>query len=391
METTDKRSVLIVGSGRLAHRVRKMVEENNYTVLHFDNVGEIANSKYHTIEKIGIALKDIDLQSVSMTYLLDEKDEKNLELIIALISLQKDIRITASLFNENIAPHLQAIHPNLTILNPAKIAAHAFVKALDEPVTRMLRYEPVQNDTKIKKTASDKLLKKLIITFGLMSFTATIYFRVYEHMSWLDASYFIVTTITTVGYGDINLLHASSLSKVIGIILILSSTVFMYSIFQLLLERILKKRVQQALGRKKYNYKNHVIVCGLGRLGYFIVEELLQRGEKIIIIEKNEDLENIDYFRNQGVDVYVGNARLGRILKDANVSSAKAIISVTSDDYINLEIGLNARSFQPGLRVILRIFDDSMATQLKEHLDIHLTLSMSAVADEIFFAELQNI
>jgi Trk K+ transport system NAD-binding subunit len=72
-------------------------------------------------------------------------------------------------------------------------------------------------------------------------------------------------------------------------------------------------------------------------------------------------------------------------LEDVNVSKAKALISVISNDYLNLEIGLNARSQQPNLRVILRIFDDQVATNIKNVLDIQLALSMSALVDDLVF------
>jgi voltage-gated potassium channel Kch len=201
----------------------------------------------------------------------------------------------------------------------------------------------------------------------------------------------VVVTVATVGYGDINLQHATALSKVVGIVLILSSTVFIWMIFSLTIDRIIKNRVQRELGRKQYRMKNHIILCGLGRLGYFIAEELLNKGEKFIIVEVAETSSNIEYFRSHGVAVYTGNARLPRVLQDVNVAGARALISVISDDYANLEIGLSARSFQPNLRLILRIFDASMAKVIKEKLDIHLTLSMSAIADDAFAAKLDDV
>ena len=202
--------------------------------------------------------------------------------------------------------------------------------------------------------------------------------------------YFVVVTIATVGYGDINLLNSSSISKIINITLILSSTLFIWLIFSLTVDRIIKKRTQLALGRKKYFYRNHVILCGLGRLGYFIAKELILRGEKIIIIEKDENSNYIDYFRSKNIDVYIGDARLPRILKNANVMHAKAVISVINNDYTNLEVGLNARSFDSNLRLILRIFDEAMSNKIRENLDIHLTLSMSAIADEDFIKLIRN-
>jgi Trk K+ transport system NAD-binding subunit len=143
------------------------------------------------------------------------------------------------------------------------------------------------------------------------------------------------------------------------------------------------------VGRKKYYYKNHVIICGLGRLGYFIADELQKSGERIIIIESNQDSPNMEYFRNLGIDVYLGNARLPHVLQDVGAENCRALISVINDDYTNLEIALNARYFQPDLRLILRIFDESMAKVIKEKFDIHLTKSMSFIAGEKFASILE--
>jgi hypothetical protein len=200
----------------------------------------------------------------------------------------------------------------------------------------------------------------------------------------LDAAYFVVASITTVGYGDINLLKASDTSKVVDIFMVLSSVAIVSLVFSLILDRIIKQRAQYAMGRKTYAYKNHIVVCGLGRLGYFIVEELLQRGEKIVIIESDEHSPNIAHFRAKNVDVYIGDARLPKVQQDVGVESCHALLSVTNDDYANLEIGLNARHFRPDVCLILRIFDESMAEIIREKFDINLTESMSFLAAQEF-------
>ena len=102
------------------------------------------------------------------------------------------------------------------------------------------------------------------------------------------------------------------------------------------------------------------------------------------MIERNEGSPNIQHFRAQGADVYIGDARLPGVLQDAGVMHAKALYSVVDSDFGNLEIGLNARAFDPRLRLILRIYDDSMSKMVRENLDIRLTYSMTAIADEAF-------
>jgi voltage-gated potassium channel Kch len=70
-------------------------------------------------------------------------------------------------------------------------------------------------------------------------------------------------------------------------------------------------------------------------------------------------------------------------LRDAGLERAKAILSVTSDDLSNLEVGLKARMLHPGLRVVLRIFDQDLARSLNEQLDIHFAFSTSAITADV--------
>lgn len=383
--------ILILGSGHLAYRIENLIKQRTTEYTHITSEEFRLKQKDGAMyDSLAAVLNREALQNISMVYIVDDKDEFNLEMIISLMALRNDLPVTASLFNENIIPHLLAGHPNLHIVNPAKIAAPYFVQALYTNVVRTL--PPVEsNHTDKTVHHKDNLIKILLVSFACIIILATAYFCIAENLSFIDSLYFVIVTVATVGYGDINLLNSHPATKVAGIILILSSTVFIWLIFSLTIDRIIKSRVQLALGRKRYNYKDHIIICGLGRLGFFIAKELIEKNEKIVIIEPDENCVNIDYFRARGVDVYIGNARLPHVLKDTGAANARAVISVVDDDYANLEIGLSARSFQPGLRLILRIFDAQMADKIKETLDIHLTLSMSALADDEFAKFLKEV
>ncbi|MCE9600880.1 MAG: potassium channel family protein [Gemmatimonadetes bacterium] len=380
------RPVLIFGAGHLAVRIRKLATANGDAVTSLTHATiHPGHAESSAMDAIGRALRDVDVDALSAVFLVDDRDEHNLEMLLALISTASTLPIVASLFNENVAPHLQAAHPNLRILNPAKLAAAAFVEALDTPLTRTLRYVPAPMAEDPAPRRVDRTIPRLLAGFVALVATAVAYFHLADGLGWLDALYFVVVTTATVGYGDINLLNASAFSKIVGIALILASTCFIWMIFSLTVDRIIKRQEQMALGRKRYDLRDHVILCGLGRLGYFIAEGLLRRGEQVMIIEANESLSTLDHLRSMGATVYVGDARLARVLRDVGVTRAKALFSVINNDFVNLEVGLNARSFAPGLRLIVRVFDDSMSRLMKDHLDIHLTLSMSAIADQLIF------
>jgi D-arabinose 1-dehydrogenase-like Zn-dependent alcohol dehydrogenase len=383
------RRVAVIGSGHLARRIQTLAASRGHAVVHLSHgTTRLDDSDESAAGTLGRALQGMDLSNVAAVYVVDDRDERNLEVLVSLLSMHGTFLIVASLFNEHVAPHLRAAHPNIRVLNPARIAAPAFIQALDVTLSHSLRYAPARIPEDPPRAGGDRLMRTLLIGFIVVLAGATTYFRLAERLSWLDALYFVIVSASTVGYGDITMLHASPLSKVMAILLLLSSTIFIWMIFSLTIDRLIKQRVQLALGRKRYAYSGHVVVCGLGRLGQFVAEGLLARGERLVIVEQREDAVAVHRLRALGADVYVGDARVPQVLSDVGVRRAKALYSLVDDDYVNLEIGLNGRTFEPDLRLILRMFDEAMSRRIKEHLDIHLTLSMTAIADEQFLAEL---
>lgn len=381
------KNVLVFGSGHLASRVCALAASRDYRPVRMAEdqlLGQVDHpSRFEVIRQ---ALAGVDLEALSFAILVDDRDERNLEIAIALCSFNPRLPVVASMFNENIAPHLRAANPALSILNPARIAAAVFVDALETPLRHQLRYAPQPSADQRAPARTDRLIRALVAGFALLLLAATSYFHFAERLSWLDALYFVVVTTATVGYGDISLLHSSTASKVAGIAMILASTAFIWMIFSLTVDRIIKRRVQLALGRHTHTQRDHVIVCGIGRLGRLVGEALLKRGERVLVVEQDEHSEGVEYLRALGADVYFGDARSPRVLQEAGVRQAKALYSLVANDFVNLEVGLSARSFVPGMRLILRIHDESMAQRIKEQFDIHLSFSMSAIADEKFLA-----
>ncbi|MGW8144986.1 MAG: potassium channel family protein, partial [Anaerolineales bacterium] len=108
-------------------------------------------------------------------------------------------------------------------------------------------------------------------------------------------------------------------------------------------------------------YKNHVIICGLGRIGYRVALELQKYERDIVAIELNENGRFIEKAKSIGIPVIVADARRSDNLIKANVEKADAIIPCTENELTNLEIALDARELNPGIKVVMRMFDPELA------------------------------
>lgn len=131
-------------------------------------------------------------------------------------------------------------------------------------------------------------------------------------------------------------------------------------------------------------YSGHVVLCGLGRVGRRTLEQLIALGEDVVVLEKNPDNINLAFARKNHIPVVIGSGREEGILNDLNLREAKSIICATDDDLVNLEIAMDARKISPNIRVVLRMFDQEMASKVREAFDIHVSFSTAAQAAPLF-------
>jgi Trk K+ transport system NAD-binding subunit len=133
-------------------------------------------------------------------------------------------------------------------------------------------------------------------------------------------------------------------------------------------------------------YHDHIVVCGLGRIGYRVVEELTRLGEQVIGIESNEEDPFLVEVDRMGVPVLLGDARQEDMLEKACVGRASAIVVCTADDLTNLAVALEARERNPAIKVVLRMFDADLAARVQSGFGIHTAFSTTALAAPSFAA-----
>jgi Trk K+ transport system NAD-binding subunit len=151
---------------------------------------------------------------------------------------------------------------------------------------------------------------------------------------------------------------------------------------------LLRARLGGALEVRRIPDSGHVVVCGLGNIGFRVVEELVRSGERVVVIEQSRDARFVPTTRRLGVPVLSGDATVAAVLRQAHSAQARAVIAATSDDLINLEIALMAREINPGQRVVLHLSDPNLAEMLRETANIRLALSIPTLAAPAFVAAL---
>ena len=137
-------------------------------------------------------------------------------------------------------------------------------------------------------------------------------------------------------------------------------------------------------------YRNHVIVCGLGRVGMRTIEQLLEAGHEPVAIERNWTSEFVEHVINHKVPVVLGDAREPLTLHRAGLAHARTVVAAINNDLLNLEIALTVRQIHPQTRIILRIFNDELDLNLERSIGRHTAFSASALAAPTYAAAAVN-
>ena len=131
---------------------------------------------------------------------------------------------------------------------------------------------------------------------------------------------------------------------------------------------------------KASTMRDHVVLCGLGHLGYRVLKQLLASGTEVVALEKDPDCRFLPQAKATGTPVLLRDMKDDQALMEAGVPHSRSIIIATNDDMANLEVTLDARRMNPKVRVIMRLFDQQIASKIKDAFLIDEAFSSAALA-----------
>lgn len=127
-------------------------------------------------------------------------------------------------------------------------------------------------------------------------------------------------------------------------------------------------------------YRDHVVLCGLGHLGARVLQELHSANIPVVVIEKEKERRFLTLAKELAVPVMLRDMTDDQALVDAGVPHARVIIIATNNDMANLEVALDSRRLNPKIRVIMRLYDQQIASKISSAMMIDAAFSSSALA-----------
>jgi voltage-gated potassium channel len=205
------------------------------------------------------------------------------------------------------------------------------------------------------------------IVFGLIITLGSIGYWLIEGWSWLDAFYMSIITVTTVGFGEIHpLTPAGRLFTAVLIVLGVAGITYAFSaltnyVIAGELGGILEKR---RMARRVNLLREHYIVCGFGRVGHQVCDELKRERKPLVVVDANTP--SVERARSQGYPVVIGDAGEDQVLQEAGIERAQGLVAAVDSDAANLLVVLSARALNPDLYIVARAnFEDTEAKMLR--------------------------
>jgi voltage-gated potassium channel len=187
-----------------------------------------------------------------------------------------------------------------------------------------------------------------------------------DEWSWLDAAYMCAITLTTVGYGETHALDDNG--RIFTIIFLFGGVFLLFYSATEIIRAVVSGQLRSILGREQMKHalediRDHIIVCGMGRMGRLVCQEFERQKTPYVLIDRNESLIS-EWTGHFGIPLH-GDVTEDDVLKHAGVERAKVLVAVVPSDADNLYITLSARVLNPKIFIVARAEHEAADAKLR--------------------------
>ena len=193
----------------------------------------------------------------------------------------------------------------------------------------------------------------------------TIGYRLIENTDWWDAFYMTVITLTTVGYREV--FPLSYAGEVFTVLLLFAGLGLILLVAMEIGRTVLEGELREVFGQARRSrmiesLSGHEIVCGFGRMGQAVVEELRRARRTVVVVESKA--EKVHRLKALNVPVVAGDATTEAALRSAGIERARGLVACLNDDAHNVYTVLTARSLNPELFIVARAGEEGAVARI---------------------------
>lgn len=191
-------------------------------------------------------------------------------------------------------------------------------------------------------------------------------YMTFAHYPLFEAAYMALTTITTIGYGEV--LPLGPAGRVFNMFYIVIGVATVLVAFGVLTQAMIELELSGYLQKRRRrrmidNLKSHFIVCGYGRVGRSASEELKKSGVPILVVDRNE--ERVERALQAGLLAVAADSTRDEVLRDVGIDRARGLIAALATDADNTYLILTAKALNPLLPVATRVSEEESERKLR--------------------------
>jgi voltage-gated potassium channel len=184
----------------------------------------------------------------------------------------------------------------------------------------------------------------------------------------IDAFYMTFITVATIGYSEVIDLHGNPAGRLFTVVIALAGIGTMSYMFSNVTAFMLESNLNRTYRRRRMQAQidalnGHYIVCGAGRIGGYVIEELRTDRRRFVVIENDPGILERHLDHDPRLLILEGDGSDDEMLLRAGVKRAAGIFAVTGDDSKNLVVSLSAKQLNPAVRVVARVHDQRNAAK----------------------------
>jgi Trk K+ transport system NAD-binding subunit len=348
VSTTEGQSVLVLGeAGGLGEALARRLEQGGTPV---ERAMSLSDSQVSAI---------LSERRWSAVAVVTRDDVLALRLTLLAAHLRSDLALWVTMFDRTIARELHHDVPTVQVVSPSELVAADLAERLGAATgppaaQRHTGISLVDDALRLLVRAGAGILLALLIevTVGLIAL----------HESLVDALYYGTRSIATVA-GTPGATSAPAWYKLVSVLDTLAALALVAVFTAALVRRVSRPRLTTLIGSRAAPARHHVLLVGFGQVGFRLAQELQGRNVAVLGVERDPDAPCVRLARAAGIPVAIGRGDDRETLERLGIRRCAAVAAVTSDDLVNVAVGLAAKDLAPGVPLVLRLGDGEVAAE----------------------------